>query len=53
MPAARGEGGATDDAALVERTGVSVRLVPDSPRNMKVTTSEDLALAELLAGQGG
>ena len=51
--AARGEGGATDDAALVERTGVSVRLVPDSPRNMKVTTSEDLALAELLAGQGG
>jgi 2-C-methyl-D-erythritol 4-phosphate cytidylyltransferase len=51
--AAQGEGGATDDAALVERTGVSVRLVPDSPRNMKVTTSEDLALAELLAGQGG
>jgi 2-C-methyl-D-erythritol 4-phosphate cytidylyltransferase len=51
--AARSEGGATDDAALVERTGVSVRLVPDSPRNMKVTTSEDLALAELLAGQGG
>jgi 2-C-methyl-D-erythritol 4-phosphate cytidylyltransferase len=49
--AARGEGGATDDAALVERTGVSVRLVPDSPRNMKVTTSEDLALAQLLAGQ--
>jgi 2-C-methyl-D-erythritol 4-phosphate cytidylyltransferase len=48
-----GEGGATDDAALVERTGVSVRLVPDSPRNIKVTTSEDLALAELLAGQGG
>jgi 2-C-methyl-D-erythritol 4-phosphate cytidylyltransferase len=51
--AARDEGGATDDAALVERTGVCVRLVPDSPRNMKVTTSEDLALAELLAGQGG
>jgi 2-C-methyl-D-erythritol 4-phosphate cytidylyltransferase len=50
--AARGEG-ATDDAALVERTGVSVRLVPDSPRNMKVTTPEDLALAELLAGQAG
>jgi 2-C-methyl-D-erythritol 4-phosphate cytidylyltransferase len=49
----RGEAGATDDAALVERTGVPVRLVPDSPRNMKVTTSEDLALAELLAGLGG
>jgi 2-C-methyl-D-erythritol 4-phosphate cytidylyltransferase len=40
---------ATDDAALVERTGVPVRLVPDSPRNLKVTTPEDLALAELLA----
>ena len=51
--ARQSEGGATDDAALVERTGISVRLVPDSPRNMKVTTSEDLALAELLAGQGG
>jgi 2-C-methyl-D-erythritol 4-phosphate cytidylyltransferase len=43
--------GATDDAALVERTGVPVRLVPDSPRNLKVTTAEDLALAELLARQ--
>jgi 2-C-methyl-D-erythritol 4-phosphate cytidylyltransferase len=40
---------ATDDAALVERLGVTVRLVPDSPRNLKVTTPEDLALAELLA----
>ena len=40
---------ATDDAALVERMGVPVRLVPDSPRNLKVTTAEDLALAELLA----
>ena len=29
---------------------VRVRLVPDSPRNLKVTTPEDLALAELLAG---
>lgn len=41
---------ATDDAALVEATGVPVRLVPDSARNLKVTTPEDLALAELLAG---
>lgn len=41
---------ATDDAALVEATGVPVRLVPDSARNFKVTTPEDLALAELLAG---
>jgi 2-C-methyl-D-erythritol 4-phosphate cytidylyltransferase len=51
--AARGAAAATDDAALVEGSGVPVRLVPDSPRNMKVTTSEDLALAELLAGRGG
>jgi 2-C-methyl-D-erythritol 4-phosphate cytidylyltransferase len=41
---------ATDDAALVEAMGVTVRLVADSSRNIKVTTPEDLALAELLAG---
>jgi 2-C-methyl-D-erythritol 4-phosphate cytidylyltransferase len=41
---------ATDDAALVEAMGVPVRLVLDSFRNLKVTTPEDLALAELLAG---
>ena len=39
---------ATDDAALVEAMGVPVRLVPDSVRNLKITTQEDLALAELL-----
>jgi 2-C-methyl-D-erythritol 4-phosphate cytidylyltransferase len=41
---------ATDDAALVEALGVPVHLVHDSPRNLKITTREDLALAELLAG---
>jgi 2-C-methyl-D-erythritol 4-phosphate cytidylyltransferase len=41
---------ATDDAALVEAMGFPVRLVPDFSRNIKVTTPEDLALAELLAG---
>jgi 2-C-methyl-D-erythritol 4-phosphate cytidylyltransferase len=51
--APRDAGSATDDAALVERTGVPVRLVPDSPRNLKVTTPDDLALAELLVGRGG
>ena len=51
MPAPRAIGHrATDDAALVEAMGVRVRLVPDSSRNLKVTTPEDLALAELLAG---
>lgn len=42
----------TDDAELVERFGVAVRLVPDSARNLKVTTPEDLTLAETLAGGG-
>lgn len=41
---------ATDDAALVEAIGVTVRLVPDFGSNIKITTPEDLALAELLAG---
>jgi 2-C-methyl-D-erythritol 4-phosphate cytidylyltransferase len=41
---------ATDDAALVEALGIVVRLVPDSSRNLKITTPDDLALAELLAG---
>ena len=50
--AAPRDAAATDDAALVERTGVTVRLVADSPRNLKVTTPEDLALAELLARHG-
>jgi 2-C-methyl-D-erythritol 4-phosphate cytidylyltransferase len=40
---------ATDDAALVEALGVAVHLVPDSPRNLKITTADDLALADLLA----
>ncbi len=40
----------TDDASLVEASGGIVRLVPDSSRNLKITTAEDFALAELLAG---
>jgi 2-C-methyl-D-erythritol 4-phosphate cytidylyltransferase len=39
---------ATDDAALVEHLGRQVRVCPGSPRNLKVTTPEDLALAEAL-----
>jgi 2-C-methyl-D-erythritol 4-phosphate cytidylyltransferase len=39
---------ATDDAALVERLGHRVRVYPGSPRNIKVTTTDDLALAEAL-----
>jgi 2-C-methyl-D-erythritol 4-phosphate cytidylyltransferase len=36
----------TDDAALVERLGLPVYLVLGSRRNIKVTTPEDLILAE-------
>lgn len=41
---------ATDDAALVERFGGRVIVVEGSGRNLKVTTPEDLRLAELLLG---
>jgi 2-C-methyl-D-erythritol 4-phosphate cytidylyltransferase len=41
---------ATDDAMLVEACGGTVRLVPDTARNLKITTPEDLALAEMLVG---
>lgn len=37
---------ATDDALLVERLGVAVRVFPGSPDNLKVTRPADLALAE-------
>ncbi len=48
--AARARRRATDDAALVESMGFPVRLVPDSSNNIKITTPEDMVLAELLAG---
>jgi 2-C-methyl-D-erythritol 4-phosphate cytidylyltransferase/2-C-methyl-D-erythritol 2,4-cyclodiphosphate synthase len=37
---------ASDDAALVEYTGHPVRMVEDSPSNLKITVPEDLELAE-------
>lgn len=40
----------TDDASLVERTGAAVVLVPDVETNLKVTTAEDLRLAEAVLG---
>ena len=43
---------ATDDAALVERAGGEVRLVRGSYNNFKVTTPEDLLLAEAVAAGG-
>jgi len=38
----------TDDASLVERLGIKVRLVPGSYTNIKITTPEDFLLATLL-----
>lgn len=40
----------TDEAMAVERLGESVVAVQGSPRNRKITTSEDLAWAEALLG---
>ncbi|BAS29116.1 2-C-methyl-D-erythritol 4-phosphate cytidylyltransferase [Limnochorda pilosa] len=44
---------ATDDAALVERLGHPVRAVPGSPRNVKITTPEDLDAAGRWLRPGG
>jgi len=38
----------TDDAAMLEALGLPVKLYPGSPLNIKVTTVEDLRLAEAL-----
>lgn len=47
---ARAEGmAATDDAALVERLGIEVRVVEGAPENFKVTRPLDLLLAERVA----
>jgi 2-C-methyl-D-erythritol 4-phosphate cytidylyltransferase/2-C-methyl-D-erythritol 2,4-cyclodiphosphate synthase len=40
----------TDEAALAERAGHLVRLVEGDSRNLKITTPEDLAMAERLLG---
>ena len=39
---------ATDDASLIESFGGEVRLVPTTAENFKVTTPQDLHLAELI-----
>jgi 2-C-methyl-D-erythritol 4-phosphate cytidylyltransferase len=36
----------TDDASLVERMGIPVRMIPGDVDNIKVTTPEDLARGE-------
>lgn len=42
----------TDDTALVEYAGRTVRLVPGGYANIKITTPEDFAFAEALLGAG-
>ncbi len=43
---------ATDDAWLVERSGGVVRVVGSDPSNIKITTPNDLRVAELLLAEG-
>ena len=38
----------TDDASLVEKLGFQVKLVPGDYENLKITTPEDLELAEVI-----
>ena len=40
----------TDDCSLVEKTGRKVKLVWNDYGNLKITTPEDLILAEALIG---
>jgi 2-C-methyl-D-erythritol 4-phosphate cytidylyltransferase len=42
-------GDATDDAALVEGIGGRIVVVPGDPRNLKITTPDDLRVAEALS----
>ena len=50
--AASDRAAATDDAALVESLGLAVAVHPAPPGNFKVTTADDLRLAELLLTAG-
>lgn len=46
-----GGGEATDDAGLLEASGLVVGTVEGDPRNLKLTRPEDLALAEAMMGE--
>jgi 2-C-methyl-D-erythritol 4-phosphate cytidylyltransferase/2-C-methyl-D-erythritol 2,4-cyclodiphosphate synthase len=46
---AQGGAEATDEAALAERAGYRVRLVEGEATNIKITTAEDLTVAEAIA----
>ncbi|MEP6569297.1 MAG: 2-C-methyl-D-erythritol 4-phosphate cytidylyltransferase [Acidobacteriota bacterium] len=40
--------GLTDESSLVERLGVRIAIVEGSPRNIKITNGEDLAIGEAI-----
>jgi len=42
---------ATDDASLIERIGGRVKIIPDSPYNIKVTMPEDMDMLEWILGK--
>jgi len=44
---------ATDEAALAERAGYRVQIVEGDANNIKVTTAEDLTVADAIARNGG
>jgi 2-C-methyl-D-erythritol 4-phosphate cytidylyltransferase len=46
--AKRGDNEATDESSLVERLGHAVHIVKGSPMNIKITTQEDLKIADAL-----
>ena len=48
---ARHQFNATDEAALVELAGLPVRLVDGDASNIKITTPEDLSMAEAIAAE--
>ena len=41
----------TDDAAVAEAAGLTVKLVTGSPDNMKITQAEDFGMAEIILGR--
>jgi 2-C-methyl-D-erythritol 4-phosphate cytidylyltransferase/2-C-methyl-D-erythritol 2,4-cyclodiphosphate synthase len=51
--AERGEVQFTDDAGLAEWAGMPVKLVASNGQNMKLTTAQDIALAERLLAPAG
>ncbi len=47
----QGDLSATDDASLLEKAGYPVQLVHGDPKNLKLTTPEDLELIRLMTGE--